>query len=190
MMADGQAGLFAPGLADGPFPEHYEPLETPVRNVLSSQQRSPAVKVWRPQEVGDAAEFPIVGTTIRVAEHFQSGGMTRNMPWLVELVPNAYVLMSRELAGLKGIQNGERVRVKTKRGAIEVYAVVISRLKPLVMDGRTVHEVCVPYHFGFMGLSQGAIANTLTPHVGDANTMIPEYKAFLCDVERVEGGGT
>jgi formate dehydrogenase major subunit len=190
MMADGQAGLFAPGLADGPFPEHYEPLESPTRNLFSSQHLSPAVKVWRPQEVGDAAEFPIVGTTIRVAEHFQSGGMTRNMPWLVELVPNAYVLMSRELAALKGIRNGDRVRVKTKRGAIEVYAVVISRLKPLLVDGRTVHEVCVPYHFGFMGLSQGAIANTLTPHVGDGNTMIPEYKAFLCDVERVGGGTT
>ena len=188
MLADGQACLFAPGLADGPFPEHYEPVESPVRNILSSQDRSPAVKLWHPQEVGDAADYPIIGTTIRVAEHFQSGGMTRNMPWLVELVPDNYVLISRELASLKRIQNGDRVRLKTIRGAIEVYAVVIHRLKPFRLGGRTVHEVCVPYHFGFMGLSQGAIANTLTPHVGDANTMIPEYKAFLCDLERVEGG--
>jgi formate dehydrogenase major subunit len=98
--------------------------------------------------------------------------------------------MSHELASLRGVRNGDRVRVSTARGAIEVYAVVIGRLKPFQLDGRTVHEVCVPYHFGFMGLSQGAITNQLTPHVGDPNTMIPEYKAFLCDVQRVEGSGT
>jgi formate dehydrogenase major subunit len=190
MLADGQASLFAPGLVDGPFPEHYEPLESPVRNLLSSRHLSPAVKVWHPDEVGDAATYPIVATTMRVAEHFQSGGMTRNMPWLVELVPDNYVLMSHELASLRGVRNGDRVRVSTARGAIEVYAVVIGRLKPFQLDGRTVHEVCVPYHFGFMGLSQGAITNQLTPHVGDPNTMIPEYKAFLCDVQRVEGSGT
>ena len=190
MLADGQACLFAPGLTDGPFPEHYEPLESPLRNLLSSRQQSPALRILHPDEVGDVAQFPIVGTTIRVAEHFQSGAMTRNMPWLVELVPNSYVLIGRELADQRGIHNGDRVRVRTRRGAIEVYAVVISRLRPFQLDGRTVHQVCVPYHFGFMGLSQGASANALTPHVGDANTMIPEYKAFLCDVERVSGGAS
>ncbi len=188
MLADGQACLFAPGLADGPLPEHYEPLESPLRNILSSRQLSPAVKVLHPEQVGDATKYPIVGTTIRVAEHFQSGGMTRNMPWLVELVPNNYVLMGQELASLKGIKNGDRVRVSTARGSIAVRAVVISRLKLFQLDGRTIHEICVPYHFGFMGLGQGAIANMLTPHVGDANTMIPEYKAFLCDIERIAGG--
>jgi formate dehydrogenase-N alpha subunit len=188
MLADGQACLFAPGLADGPFPEHYEPLESPVRNLLSSRHLSPAVKVWRPEEVGDPAEYPIIGCTYRISEHFQSGGMTRNMPWLVELVPDNFVEMSRELAALKGIKHGDRVRVKTIRGEVEVYAVVTSRFKPFVIDGRSVHQVGIPYHFGFMGLATGAIANVLTPHVGDANTMIPEYKAFQCDVERVEGG--
>lgn len=188
MMPDGQAALFAPGMVDGPFPEHYEPLESPVHNLLSSRDLSPAVKVWHPEEVGKAAEYPIVGSTYRVTEHFQSGGMTRNMPWLVELVPDAYVEMSHELAEQKGIKNGDRVRIKTMRGAVEMYAVVTARLKPFLIDGRTVHQVGMPYHFGFMGLGQGAIANSLTSHVGDANTMIPEYKAFQCDVELAKGG--
>jgi formate dehydrogenase-N alpha subunit len=188
MLPDGQAALFAPGLTDGPFPEHYEPLESPARNLLSGTALSPAVKVWRPDEVGTIADYPIVGCTYRVSEHFQSGGMTRNMPWLVELVPDNFVEMSTELAASRGIRHGDRVRVKTIRGEIEVYAVVTRRFKPFTVDGRTVHQVGLPYHFGFMGLGKGAIANTLTPHVGDANTMIPEYKAFLCDVERVEGG--
>jgi formate dehydrogenase major subunit len=188
MLPDGQANLFAPGLTDGPFPEHYEPLESPARNLLSGTAISPAVTVWRPDEIGTGAEFPIVGCTYRVSEHFQSGGMTRNMPWLVELVPDNFVEMSRELAATRGITNGDRVRVRTARGEIEVYALVTGRFRPFTVDGRTVHQVGIPYHFGFMGLGKGAIANTLTPHVGDANTMIPEYKAFLCDVERVEGG--
>lgn len=188
MLADGQACLFAPSMVDGPFPEHYEPLESPVHNLLSSRDLSPAVKVWHPEEVGKATEYPIVGSTHRVTEHFQSGGMTRNMPWLVELVPDAYVEMSHELAEQKGIKNGDRVRIKTMRGAVEMYAVVTARFKPFLIDGRTVHQVGMPYHFGFMGLGQGAIANTLTSHVGDANTMIPEYKAFQCDVELVKGG--
>lgn len=110
------------------------------------------------------------------------------MPWLVELVPDNYVELSRELAALKGIENGDRVRVRTKRGEVVVYAIVTARLRPFRIDGRTVHQVGIPYHFGFMGLGTGAIANVLTPHVGDGNTMIPEYKAFLCDVERAEGG--
>ncbi len=188
MLPDGQANLFSPGLTDGPFPEHYEPLESPTKNLLSSTALSPAVKVWRPDEVGTSEEYPIIGCTSRVSEHFQSGAVTRNMPWLVELVPDNFVEMSRELAAMKGIKNGDKVRVRTKRGEIEVYAVVTARFKPFNVDGRPVHQVNIPYHFGFMGLGQGPIANMLTPHVGDANTMIPEYKAFLCDVERVEGG--
>ncbi len=188
MLPDGQAALFAPGLADGPFPEHYEPLESPATNLLSGTALSPAVTVWRPDEIGTSEEYPIVGCTYRVSEHFQSGGMTRNMPWLVELVPNNFVEMSTELAADRGIRNGDLVRVKTIRGDIEVYAVVTRRFKPFNVDGRTVHQIGIPYHFGFMGLGRGPIANILTPHVGDANTTIPEYKAFLCDVERLEGG--
>ncbi len=188
MLSDGQANLFAPGLADGPFPEHYEPLETPQKNLLSRTNLSPAVTVWRPDEIGDPGEYPIIGCTLRISEHFQSGGMTRNMPWLVELVPDNFVEMSRELAATKGIRNGDKVKVKTIRGEIEVYALVTARVKPFELDGRTVHQVCIPYHFGFQGLARGAIANMLTPHVGDANTTIPEYKAFLCNVEKVEGG--
>ncbi|MFW6369063.1 MAG: molybdopterin dinucleotide binding domain-containing protein, partial [Myxococcota bacterium] len=101
--------------------------------------------------------------------------------------PDAFVEMSRELAAEKGIRNGDKVKVKTARGEIEVYALVTARMKPFLVDGKEVHQVAIPYHFGFSGLGRGASANMLTPHAGDANTMIPEYKAFLCDVEKAEG---
>jgi len=44
--------------------------------------------------------------------------------------------------------------------------------------------VAVVWHFGYAGQAIGPSANILTPLVGDADTMIPEYKAFLCDVQK------
>jgi formate dehydrogenase-N alpha subunit len=187
MRAEGHACLFAPSLTDGPLPEHYEPLESPVPNAVSGQQNNPVIKVWRPDEIGDASQYPIVATTYRVTEHWQAGAMTRNLPWLVELVPDAFVEMSEELAAEKGISNGDRVTVSSARGTVTMYAVVTRRFRPFQVNGKTVHQVGLIWHFGYRGLATGDSANDLTPHVGDANTMIPEYKAFLCNVEK---GGT
>jgi formate dehydrogenase major subunit len=108
--------------------------------------------------------------------------MTRNMPWLIEMQPEPFVEMSEELAEDKGIANGDRVVVKSARGEVNVVAIVTKRFKPFQMNGKVVHQVGLPWHWGFIGLSTGDSANKLTPHVGDANTMIPEYKAFLVDV--------
>jgi formate dehydrogenase major subunit len=104
------------------------------------------------------------------------------MPWVIEAQPEPFVEMSEELAQEKHIANGERVIVKSARGQVEVVAIVTKRFKPFQMNGRTVHQVGIPWHWGYIGLSKGASANELTPHVGDANTTIPEFKAFLVDV--------
>ena len=188
MLPDGRACLFAPSLADGPFPEHYEPVESPVANPVSSQNANPLAKLWRPDEIGTAAEYPIVATTCRVSEHWLGGGMSRNLPWLVELVPDAFVEISRQLAKLKGIRNGDQVTIRSRRGEVTMYALVTGRLRPLEIDGRKVEQVAIVWHFGYQGLATGQSANLLTAHVGDANAMIPEYKAFLCDVAKYERG--
>jgi len=184
MKDDGFARLFGPGMVEGPLPEHYEPWESPVENVLSKQQNNPAFKIWRPDEQGTPDKYPIVCSTYRVCEHWQGGQMTRNMPWVIEAMPEPFVEMSEELATEKGIANGEKVIVESTRGQVYMVAVVTKRFKPFQMNGKKVHQVGIPWHWGYTGLSTGDSANTLTPHVGDANTMIPEYKAFLVNVRK------
>ncbi len=110
--------------------------------------------------------------------------MSRNLPWLVEMMPEPFVEMSEELAKEKGIKNGEKVIVESARGQVNVVAMVTKRFKPFQLNGKKVHQVGVPWHWGYIGLSTGDSANMLTPHVGDANTMIPEYKAFLVEVRK------
>jgi formate dehydrogenase major subunit len=182
MIPEGYGRLFAAGLADGPLPEHYEPMESPVANMMSRQQTNPAVAV--PCNISNPDKFPYVGTTYRVSEHWQAGAMTRNLPWLVELVPDMFVEISEQLAEWKGIGNGDLVTVSSERGSIEAKALVTSRIKPLRVSGRLIEQVGLPWHFGFAGLAKGGSANVLTTAVGCANTTIPEYKAFLCNIEK------
>jgi len=184
MKPEGLSRLFGPGMAEGPLPEHYEPWEAPISNPMSRQQNNPAFKIWRPEEQGSADKYPIVCSTYRVSEHWQGGQMTRNCSWLVEMQPEPFCEMSEELAADKGIRNGDRVIVESARGQVNVVAVVTKRFKPFQMNGKVVHQVGVIWHWGYVGLSTGDSANVLTPHVGDANTMIPEYKAFLVNVRK------
>lgn len=190
MKPEGHGRIFGMGLADGPFPEHYEPWESPVDNLLHPQVSiDPVFVIWASEMDyhGDRGKYPIVATTYRLTEHWQAGQMTRNLPWLVELQPEMFVEIGKELAAEKGIENGERVIVESARGSVEAVALVTERLQPFMINGRKVHEVGMPWHWGYIGLSTGDSANQLTPHVGDANTMIPEYKAFLCNI-RKKGG--
>lgn len=198
MKPDGIASIFGPGLADGPFPEHYEPLECPVeKNLLSPQLVNPAVKRWEKDGVPELdmrascdPRFPLVCSTYRVTEHWQTGVMTRWTPWLMELQPDMFVEMSRELAELKGIKNGEWVSVKSARGAVDAVAIVTMRIKPFTIDGTTVHQVGIPWHYGWRypdpQRKELRSANLLTPSIGDPNTMIPESKAFMVDVVKKE----
>ncbi len=186
MKPQGFGRIFGPGRAEGPFPEHYEPLESPIRNPMSGTHNNPAIKIWRPDQIADPNEYPIVCTTYRVTEHWQAGQMTRNLPWLVELMPQMFVEMSEELAEELGVENAELVTVESLRGSLQAVAVVTKRFKPFQVNGKTVHQIGLPWHWGFSGLCTGHSANRLSPHVGDANTMIPEFKAFLV---RVTKGG-
>jgi formate dehydrogenase-N alpha subunit len=188
MMNDGVGGLYAPTLNDGPFPEHYEPFESPIANPFSSQEINPAIQLFEGEfnKRGFKADFPIIATTYRVSEHWQSGTMTRNQEWLSELVPHMYIEMSEELAKEKGIKNKDKIVVSSARGEVKAYAMVTKRFKPHTISGKQVHQIGMPWHFGYKGIATGDTANRLTPHIGDANTTIPEYKAFLCDVRRAD----
>jgi formate dehydrogenase major subunit len=188
MKPEGFAYIFGPGRTDGPFPEHYEPIESPIQNPFSGTQNNPAVTIFRPDEIGTPDKFPIVATTYRVTEHWQAGQMTRNLPWLVELMPQMFVELSEELAVERGIENGEWITIRSIRGEVSAVAVVTKRFKPFKLNGKTVHQIGMPWHWGFQGLCKGDSANKLTPYVGDPNTTIPEYKAFL--VEITKGGAS
>lgn len=198
MRPDGMGAIFGAGLADGPFPEHYEPLECPVdENPMSKKHRvNPTAKMFYTKETGlpediylnNDKRFPYVATTYRVSEHWQTGVLTRHMPWQLELVPQQFVEISMELAREKGIKNGEKVNVSSARGRIWAIAMVSERLRPLTVMGSIVHQIGLPWHFGWQFPEDGSggdSANLLTPTIGDANTMIPETKAFMVNVERM-----
>jgi formate dehydrogenase major subunit len=189
MKADGKGWLFVPsGLVDGPLPVHYEPAESPVKNPLYKQQTSPVLKYWkRPDnelvQAGDG-RFPHVITTYRLTEHYLAGAMSRWNPWLAELQPELFVELSPELAGEKGIENLDWVRISTPRGRIRAKALVTRRLRPFTIDGKVVHQVGMPWHWGYEGVVTGDVVNELTALVGDPNVTIHEGKAFVCSVEK------
>jgi formate dehydrogenase-N alpha subunit len=181
----GVVGPRETSLADGPFPEHYEPWESPLdANPMSGTMNDPVIKIWRPLEQSSPDKYPIAATTYRVVEHWQAGQMTRNLPWLVELMPEMFVELSEQLAAEKGIANGDMVVIENKRGSIKAVALVTKRFQPFQLNGKTVHQIGMVWHYGYAGLSTGDSANLLTPSVGDPNTTIPEYKAFLCSIRK------
>ncbi len=206
MKPHGVGSIFGPGRAEGPFSEHYEPLECPVeKNLMSPQYVNPVIKRFdidgTDMDLSATCDprFPFVCSTYRVSEHWQTGLMTRWCPWLAEMQPGMFVEMSVELGKLKGIKNGEQVTVKSIRGEVEAVAIVTPRFKPFNIDGQTVHQVGVPWHYGWVTTAMrkyvhgdkmpevftfGDSANILTPFIGDPNTMIPESKAFMVNVER------
>jgi formate dehydrogenase major subunit len=189
MKADGVAWLYVPsGLVDGPLPTQYEPAESPVRNPLYKQQSSPVLKYWKdagnPLVTAPDPKFPYVMTTYRLTEHYLSGAMSRWLPWLSELQPELFVEISPELAQEKGIANLDWVRVSSPRSQIRAKALVTRRLRPLQIDGRTIHHVGMPWHWGYEGLVTGDIVNELTALVGDPNVSIHEGKAFVCNIEK------
>jgi len=190
MKPDGVASIYGPGLNDGPFPEHYEPLECPIeKNLMSGQRINPVVKIFEGGPDAFATcdpKYPFVCSTYRVTEHWQTGVLTRWLPWLIEAEPQVFCEMSLELGKLRGIKNGDRVIVQTQRGKLEAVAIVTSRLKPFNIAGQTIHQIGVPWHFGWLHPKDGGeSANLLTPTVGDPNTMIPESKAFMANVSKL-----
>jgi len=190
MRKHGHGQIFGPGRADGPFPEHYEPLECPIeKNLMNAQRINPTAPIYGTKADEWATcdpRFPYVATTYRVVEHWQTGVMTRWQPWLLEMQPQVFVEMSEELATLKEIKNGERVKVSSPRGALEATAIVTKRLQPFKIGGAVVHQVGLPWHYGWRMPTSGLeeSANLLTPATGDPNTRIPETKAFMVNVAK------
>ncbi len=189
MMSDGKSSLFVTsGLSDGPLPTHYEPVESPVKNLLYKQQDNPAAKKWEraynPYHAVEDPRYPYAITTYRLTEHHSGGIPTRMVPSTAELQPQAFVEIPPELAEEKKIANLDWVVVETARGKVEVRALVTRRLRPFVIDGKTVYQIGLPWHFGWQGYATGAIANTLTAVVGDPNTTIHEGKAFTCNLHK------
>jgi formate dehydrogenase major subunit len=189
MKSDGYASIYGPGLNDGPFPEHYEPIECPVeKHPLSPQKTSPVAAMFTTaRDVIKSCDprFPFVCSTYRVTEHWQTGVLTRWLPWLIEAEPQMFVEMSEELAKNRNIKNGEKVIVESPRGSLEAVAIVTKRLKPFKILDQEVHEVGIPWHYGWVWPPEGGeSANLLTPAVGDPNTRIPESKAFMVNVRK------
>ena len=172
-------------MVDGPFPEHYEPFESPIANPLHPQvQNNPAARVFANDRkaFGVASEFPYVATTYRLTEHFHF--WTKHALINAILQPEEFVEIGEVLAREKGIAQGGWVRVSSKRGVVVCKAYVTKRIRPMMVDGKPTHVIGVPIHWGFTGLTlKGYGANTLTPSVGDANVQTPEFKAFLVNIE-------
>jgi len=190
MKPDGVSSLFGPGLNDGPFPEHYEPLEGPVtNNLLSSQLRNPVIRIFSgpyDKVASSDPKYPFVMTTYTSTEHWCTGAITRWQSWLTEAQPQVYVEISEELAKLKGIKNGDKVKVESVRGSVLCVAMVTPRLQPLNCGGKSIHVVGMTFNYGWLFPEDcGDSANLLTPTAGDANTGTPEYKAFMVNITKV-----
>jgi len=190
MRPNGLAMLYVPlGFVDGPLPTHYEPAESPVHNpIYPKQDNSPVLKYWKRDDnqlAGIANDkYPHMLTTYRLTEHHLSGVMSRWLPWLAELQPELFTEISPELAKQIGVNNTDVVKISTPRGAITAKALVTSRMRPMQIDGKTVHHVGLPWHFGYQGVVTGAVTNDLTALVGDPNVSIHEGKAFVCALEK------
>jgi len=191
MQGDGKAWLFAPvGLIDGPMPTHYEPAESPFRNRLHGQQANPTRKsyeglnnVTNPSPPEERSEvFPHIFTTSRLTEHHTAGGMSRYVGYLAELQPEMFVEVSPQLAAEIGLEHLGWCHLVTSRSAVEGRVVVTDRLRPLRIDGRVVHQVWLPYHWGQGGLTSGDAANDLVGIALDPNVLIQESKVGTCDV--------
>ncbi len=188
MHPDGFGWIWVPsGLKDGPLPTHYEPLEAPVQSRLyPEQQIDPAAKKLEDQGNAYAsspdARFPYVLTTYRLTEHHTAGGMSRHLSHLAELQPELFCEISTELADELGFEHGSFVTIATARGIIEARALVTPRIKPIRLNGHTVHQIGLPYHWGYKGLVKGDVVNDLIALSQEPNVRIMETKALLCNV--------
>ena len=191
MQSDGKAWLFAPaGLVDGPLPAHYEPQESPFRNLLYGQQHNPVRHIIRHPETryqpsGDepgSGVFPYVTTTYRLTEHHTAGGMSRFLPYLSELQPAFFCEISPQLAAERGLEHLGWATIITARQAIEARVLVTERMPPLEIQGRTLLQIGLPWHWGPNGYTTGDAANELAHLSLDPNVHIQEVKAMACDI--------
>jgi formate dehydrogenase major subunit len=195
MTPEGLARFFVPlaGMADGPFPEHYEPIESPVANPLHAKQsNSPVVKKFKTdvdaKQYGTSDKFPYICTTYRLTEHYHY--WTKNNPMNSQLVPEPFVEIPKKLAEQKGINGGDKVKVSSARGVYYCKAMVTNRIKPMQIDGKETFQIGIPIHWGYKGQddkrpdNERVTANSLSPTVVDPNAFTPEFKGFLVNIEK------
>ena len=191
MNPEGVSRLFCTRLmVDGPFPEHYEPFETPIgTNPMHPEVvQNPAARIFKDDaaQIGDYHDFPYVATTYHLTEHFNNWTTHSRLNAIAQ--PQHFIEMDEELAKQKGINNDDWVKITSKRGFIVTKALVTKRIQPMMVNGKKVHTIGIPTHANYEGLTRKAYeVNTLTPVVGDANAQTPEYKAFLVNIEKAEG---
>jgi formate dehydrogenase major subunit len=195
MNPEGVGRLFGPlsAFQDGPFPEYYEPIESPIANPLHpSQSTNPVVQKFKTalDKYGSPADgFTVVCTTYRLTEHYHY--WTKNNPMNVELVPEPFVEIPVELADEMGLKGGERVKVSSARASYVAKAMVTRRIKPMQIDGKKTYQIGIPIHWGYRGIAEDAgrtslmSANLLSPTVIDPNAYTPEFKGFLVKIEKV-----
>jgi formate dehydrogenase major subunit len=188
MKGDGLGWLYAPSkVKDGPLPAHYEPIESPVGNLLYPRQTSsPTVRTFdgplNQIAYAPSDQYPIIATTFRLTEHYLSGPMSRFNSWLNELQPEMFVELDPELAAERGIEHAGWMTVSTPRGTIEARAMVTRRLRPVQLGDRVVHQIGLPFHWAFAGESVGGNANDLTALLAEPNVSMHEAKAFTCQI--------
>src|SRR6202795_361567 len=195
MNPEGVGRIFVPlgGLNDGPFPEHYEPIESPIANPLHpNQSNNPIAKTYKTdmdKYAKTGGEFNVICTTYRLTEHYHY--WTKNNPMNVELVPEPFVEVPAELADRMSIRGGEKIKVSSIRGQYIAKAMVTRRIKPMKIDGKETFQIGIPIHWGFRGIAEDegktakTLANQLTPTVIDPNAFTPEFKGFLVKIEKV-----
>jgi formate dehydrogenase major subunit len=193
MNAEGVGRIFAPlgAFADGPFPEYYEPFESPVQNLLHPERtNNPVVTGLKTPDdkYGTVKEYPVVCTTFRLTEHYHY--WTKNNPMNVQLVPEPFIEMGAEMANEMGIRGGEKVKVSSARGEYIAKAMVTKRIKPMMIDGKKTYQIGIPFHWGYRGIAEDEgktermLVNLLTPTIVDPNAHTPEFKGFLVKVEK------
>ncbi len=195
MNPEGVARIFAPlaAFADGPFPEHYEPIESPVTNAFHpNQSNNPVVKKMKTaadKYAGPSDGYNIICTTYRLTEHYHY--WTKNNPMNVQLIPEPFIEVPVELAQELGIKGNDKIKVTSIRSYYIAKAFVTKRIKPMMVDGKKIYQIGIPIHQGYRGIQEDAdrdartILNRLTPTVVDPNAYTPEFKGFLVKVEKV-----
>jgi formate dehydrogenase major subunit len=194
MNPEGIGRLFAPlaAFAEGPFPEHYEPIESPIANPLhQNQSHNPVVRKYQTEfdKYGSTDQgYNIVCTTYRLTEHYHY--WTKNNPMNVQLVPEPFIEIPEELAKELGINGGDRVKATSARGSYLAKAMITKRIKPMIIDGKKTYQIGIPIHWGYRGIAEDSgktgkdLANQLSPTIIDPNAYTPEYKGFLVKIEK------
>lgn len=188
----GVGAVFGSGLADGPFPVYYEPIESPFKNLLYPKvTHNPIARIYDTPDdrfvVGADPKYPYVATTYRVTEHWQTGVMTRHTDWLLELEPQIFAEIDPELAKEKGIKSGDKVIITSPRGEIWAIAIVTARMRPVIVQGKKCHIIGIPWHYGWRwppDKSGGDSGNLLTPNIVDPNTFIQQSKCFVVNIRK------